>query len=177
METTGMGTMFILATEESGFGLNFDILETNLINLAILLGVLFYFGKNIVGNILSTRRNKIEQAIKDAETRQQEAKTALEAQKKSLAEAELKAKSILQEAGTTAEQIKAQILAKGEQDVARIQEMAEQNLNSEQEKAIAQLRQEVTALAMAEVERKLEGMLDDSAQYELIDRSINQLGN
>lgn len=172
-----MGTIFILATEEPGFGLNFDILETNLVNLAILLGVLFYFGRNIVGNILTTRRSKIEQAISNAETRQQEAKSALENQKKSLAEAELKAQSILQEAKVNAEDIKAAILAKGEQDVARIQEMAEQNLNSEQDKAIAQLRQEVTALAMAEVEKKLEGMLDDSAQYELIDRSINQLGN
>lgn len=172
-----MGTIFILATEEPGFGLNFNILETNLVNLAILLGVMFYFGRNIVGNILTTRRSKIEQAIKNAETRQQQAKSALENQKKSLAEAELKAQSILQEAKVNAEDIKAAILAKGEQDVTRIQEMAEQNLNSEQDKAIAQLRQEVTALAMAEVEKKLEGMLDDSAQYELIDRSINQLGN
>lgn len=171
-----MGTIFILATEKSGFGLSFDIFEANLINLAILLGILFYFGKKIVSNILTTRRTKIETAISQAETRQKEAKKALEEQKKSLAEAELKAKAILGEAGNQAEEIKAKILAEGERDVARIQEMAEQNLNSEQERAIAQLRQEVTALAMAEVERKLEGLLDDSAQYELIDRSINQLG-
>lgn len=42
-----MGTLILLATEavaghaeEGGFGLNLDILETNIINLAILVGVL-----------------------------------------------------------------------------------------------------------------------------------------
>ncbi|NJK69970.1 MAG: F0F1 ATP synthase subunit B, partial [Microcoleus sp. SU_5_3] len=42
-----MGTVLLLATEasrEGGFGLNFDILETNLINLSIVIGLLFYFG-------------------------------------------------------------------------------------------------------------------------------------
>ncbi|MEM1254426.1 MAG: F0F1 ATP synthase subunit B, partial [Cyanobacteria bacterium P01_H01_bin.21] len=39
-----METVWLLASEEGGFGLNFDILETNLINLVIIIGVLVYFG-------------------------------------------------------------------------------------------------------------------------------------
>ena len=31
--------------EAGGFGLNIDILETNLINLVIIIGVLFFFGR------------------------------------------------------------------------------------------------------------------------------------
>ena len=56
-----MGTVLLLATEasgEGGFGLNFDILETNLINLVIIIAVLFYFGVRIVGKILTERRSR-----------------------------------------------------------------------------------------------------------------------
>jgi F-type H+-transporting ATPase subunit b len=58
-----MGTVLLLATEasrEGGFGFNFDILETNLINLVIIIAVLFYFGRGFVGKILTERRSGIE---------------------------------------------------------------------------------------------------------------------
>ena len=85
-----MGTFFLLAEvahsaaselgeaeAHGGFGLNFDILESNLINLAILIGLLFYFGRSFLGKVLGERREKIETAIKEAEQRQKEAAAAL----------------------------------------------------------------------------------------------------
>jgi F-type H+-transporting ATPase subunit b len=46
--------------EEGGVGLNFDILETNLINLALVIGILFYFGRKFLGSTLSSRKAEIE---------------------------------------------------------------------------------------------------------------------
>jgi F-type H+-transporting ATPase subunit b len=69
-----MGTVLLLATEasgEGGFGLNFDILETNLINLVIIIAVLFYFGRGFVGKILTERRSAIQEAIQEAENGQE----------------------------------------------------------------------------------------------------------
>ncbi|MBD0302817.1 MAG: F0F1 ATP synthase subunit B, partial [Tolypothrix sp. T3-bin4] len=71
-----MGTFILLAAEaavhseaegEGGFGLNLDILETNLINLALLIGILFYFGRKVLTNILNERRINIETEIQGAE--------------------------------------------------------------------------------------------------------------
>jgi len=62
-----MGTVLLLATEasgEGGFGLNFDILETNLINLVIIIAVLFYFGRGFVGKILTERRSASKRRFK-----------------------------------------------------------------------------------------------------------------
>jgi F-type H+-transporting ATPase subunit b len=173
-----MGTFLFLAEahSEGGFGINFDIFETNLINLAILVGVLFYYGKGIVGNILSERRTKIEEQIKEIEAMQKEAASAVAEQEKKLAQAKVEAEKIRQEATANAEKLKASILAQGEQEVAKIKATAMQDLNSEQERAIAQLRQRAAALAMAKVEAQLGSILDDSAQTKLIDRSIAQLG-
>ena len=56
--------------------LNFNILETNLINLVIVIAVLVKFLSGFLGGILERRRTAILQDLQDAETR---LKTATEA--------------------------------------------------------------------------------------------------
>jgi F-type H+-transporting ATPase subunit b len=88
-----MGTFILLtaeAIEEPGIGLNFDILETNLINLVIIIGVLVYFGRGFLGKTLADRKARIEEAIKDAETRKKEAAAALADEQQKLVTAELR---------------------------------------------------------------------------------------
>ncbi len=171
-----MGNFFLLATEEGGFGLNLDILETNLINLAILIGILFYFGSKLVGNILRERHSKIAEEIQEAEERQKKAAEALADQQQKLAQAQAEAERIRKEAEQRAKAAKEAIFSQSEQDIQRLQETAAQDLNSEQERAIAELRQRVAAMAMERVESQLRMQLDQSAQEQLIDRSIAQLG-
>lgn len=181
-----MGIFSLLATaaaeaaaeggSEGGVGLNFDILETNLINLAIIIGVLFYFGRKILGKTLSERRSKIEEAIQDAEVRKKEAGAALAQAQQKLAQAQVEAEKIRSLAEENAKKAKASILEASSNDVARMKQAAVQDLNSERERAINQLRQRVAALALEQAESQLRDHLDDSAQQKLIDRSIVLLG-
>ena len=99
----------VLANE--GVGINFDILETNLINLAIVLGVLFFFGKGFLGNLLGSRKADIEAAISKAESRQAEAAASLAEQQKKLAAAQEEAKSIVAKARESSVRVKEDILA------------------------------------------------------------------
>ncbi|MGK7874852.1 MAG: F0F1 ATP synthase subunit B [Xenococcaceae cyanobacterium] len=176
-----MGNFLILATEahsagEGGFGLHLDILESNLINLAILIGVLVYFGRKALGNILSERRSKIAEEIQEAEDRQRKAAEALADQQQKLAQAQAEAERIRKQAEQRAQAAKEAIAAQTEQDIQRLKEVAAQDLDSEQERAIAELRQRVAAMAMERVESQLKAQLDESAQQQLINRSIAQLG-
>ncbi|MCC3415326.1 MAG: F0F1 ATP synthase subunit B [Microcoleus sp. PH2017_29_MFU_D_A] len=174
-----MGTVLLLATEastEGGFGLNFDILETNLINLSIVIGLLFYFGRGFLGNILGERRSAIEEAIKDAETRQKDAAAALAEQQQKLTQAQAEAERIRSAAEANAIVAKEAILAQAAQEVERMKATAGQELEAERERAIAQLRSTVVSLALAKVEGELKTRLDDNAQNHLIDRSIALLG-
>ena len=164
------------AGAEGGFGLNFDILGTNLINLVIIIGVLFYFGRNLIGKILSDRRERIETAIQSAERRAKEAVTALSEQQQKLAQAQAEAERIRKNAEESAKTARENILAQAAQDIDRLQETASQDLNSERERAIAQLRQRVVAMALQKVESQLQTGVDDAAQQRLIDRSIALLG-
>jgi F-type H+-transporting ATPase subunit b len=174
-----MGTVLLLAAEashEGGFGLNFDIFETNLINLLIVIGVLVYFGRGFLGKILSERRAGIEEAINDAEKRQKDAAAALAEEQQKLTQAQAEAERIRATAEANAKAAKQAILAQAAQDLERMKADAGKELEAERERAIAQLRAIVASMALERVENQLKTTLDDSAQHQLIDRSIALLG-
>jgi F-type H+-transporting ATPase subunit b len=184
-----MGTFLLLAAEanavhselaegaaEGGFGLNIDILETNLINLAILIGILFYFGRKVLSNILNERRANIETVIQEAEGRLKESQTALSQAQEQLTQAQAEAQRIRKAAEENAQAAKEAMLARAAQDVERLKQTAVADLNNERERALTQLRQRVVALALQKAESELKGGIADDAQQSLIDRSIAQLG-
>lgn len=171
--------IFLLNAEagaESGFGFNFDIIETNLINLGIVLILLVVYGGKVVGNILSERRAKIEEEIKSAEARAQKSKDALAEAQKNLKEAQENAVQIRSEAEANAEKAKEAVLAKGQREVERLKASAAADLDSDRERAIAQLRARAVEMALAKVESRMGEILNDDKQRQLIDRSIAQLG-
>ncbi len=167
-----------LATEaaEDGFGLNLDILETNLVNLVIIIAVLVYFGRKFLGNILSERRERIETAIREAEQRASQAAEDLSDGQQKLAQAQAEAERIRADADRRAQAAKEEILAQCERDLERMKSDARQELDTERDRAIAELRQRVSELALQRVESQLQERLDESAQRQLIDRSIATLG-
>lgn len=184
-----MGTLLLLMAQASavggelakeaghgGFGLNTNILETNLINLVIIITVLFVFGRKVVGNTLKTRRENIETAIKSAEQRASDAQAQLKEAQVKLEQAQAEAERIKQAAAQKAEAARAAILDQATVDIQRLQEAGAADLSAELEKAIAQLRQRVVAQALQKVEAELKGGIADDAQIALIDRSIAQLG-
>lgn len=175
-----MGTFFFLAAAhsevESGFGLNFDILDTNLINLTLLVGILFYYGKPIVGNILSERRSKIAEQIQEVEQKQKQAVATLAEEQQKLAAAETSAAKIRQEAEVNAQKAKEAILAQGEREIERLKAAAGKDLDSDREKAIASLRERAVALAIERARTLMGEVLNDDTQHQLIDRSIAKLG-
>ena len=173
-----MGTIgnWLILAEAEGFGLNFDILDTNLINLAILIGILVFYGGKIISNILLTRRNNIAEAIEEAEQRLKKAAEELAKAKENLALAKEQGEKIIQEAKERAKAASEAIAAKTAQDIERLKEMAQKDLNTERERAIAELRQRVAAMAVDRVESQLKTQLDQSAQQQLVDRSIARIG-
>lgn len=172
-----MGNFLFLANAGTGgVGLNLDLIETNLFNLTLVLGFVIVFGRKVLTNILTERRATIETAIQDTEARQKQAASALEVAKKNLAQAQAEAEQIRQTAVTSAANAKAEIAAKTVADIERMKELAAADTNTEQDKAIAELRARVTKLAMERAEAQLKNLLNDSAQAQLVDRSIALVG-
>ena len=170
-----------LATESeaAGLGLNFDILETNLINLLVVLGVLVYFVGGVLKKILAERSAAIEAEIQAAEKRQADAKAMLAQEEKKLAESKTEAANILATAKTGAEAAKADILAAAAKEIERLKQGATQDTSNSQERAVAELRRRTAELALEKVESQLQSRLsgNQQAQEALFDRSVALLGD
>lgn len=185
-----MGIFYWLATEagiaeslesaeKGGFGLNFDIFEANLINLAIVIGLVVYLGRNLLGKILTERRSAIATEIEEAEQRKRQAAEELADEQQKLAQAQAEAERIRGAAEESAKAAKAEILAQAKHEIQRLRESASQDTTSSQERAIAELRQRVAAMALKRVEAEIQSQLNnnDVAQHQLVDRSIALLGD
>jgi F-type H+-transporting ATPase subunit b len=69
--------IFTVIAENKGISLNTDILETGLLNIAALVGILIYTGKDFLGSLLEERKTIIIKSVQDAEDRLNEAQTRL----------------------------------------------------------------------------------------------------
>ena len=155
--------------------LNFNPLETNLVNLAIVIAALVWFLRGFLGGILESRRNAILQDLQDAENRLKTATAELTKAQSDLAEAQQKADKIRLDGKTRA----ASIRAEGEQRtisaMAAVKEGAVADADSEANRLREALRREAALEAVSKVLNDLPGRLDDQAQARLIDASIANL--
>ncbi len=169
-----------LATESgaTGFGFQFDLLESNIINLAVVLAVVVYFVGGLLKKILAERSAAIEAELQAAEKRQKDAKTQLEGAQQKLAQSKTEADKILASAKESAEAAKVSILAAAQKEIERLKQSASQDTTNSQDRAIADLRRSTAEMALQQVESELGNRLknNDAAQQVLFDRSIALLG-
>ena len=64
---------FILLAQSEGISLNFDILESGLLNIIALVGILIYSGRDFLSPLLQARKNEISSSVEDAQERRDEA--------------------------------------------------------------------------------------------------------
>ncbi|HIK48850.1 F0F1 ATP synthase subunit B [Thermosynechococcus sp. M55_K2018_012] len=174
-----MDAVFLLATEEVGqFGINTNLLETNVINLAIIIGVLVYFGRGVLGKALGDRQQKIAAALAEAEERQKVAAARLVEEQQKLAQAKQEAQRIREDALARAKAAKEELIAQAKREIERLKEAASQDTTAATERAIAEIRERIAAMALAEAEKQLKARLSQNPdlQRTLVDRSIALLG-
>ena len=163
----------ILASE--GFGLNLDLFETNIINLAVVVFGLYKFLPNFLGGMLERRRSAILLDLKDAEDRLNEASNALVQAKKELATAEQKAIQIRSDCKARSEAIRIESEKRTVEEMARIKQGAASDLNAEASRVTAQLRREAARLAIEKALATLPGKLDERTQAKFLNQSIKNM--
>ncbi|ABX09503.1 F0F1 ATP synthase subunit B [Prochlorococcus marinus] len=159
-----------------GFGLNLNLFETNVINLAVVIFGLYKFLPNFLGGILERRRSAILADLKDAEDRLTEANTALAKAKNELASAEQKAEKIRSDCKVRAEAIRLESEKKTVEEMARVKQGAAADLNAEASRVSTQLRREAAKLAIEKALVSLPNKLDEKAQLNFISQSIKNMG-
>ena len=163
----------LLATE--GFGLNFNLFETNILNWAVVVFGLYKFLPGFLGKMLQKRREGILLELKDAEDRLLKATQALEKAKRYLSSAEDKATQIKADSLKRSESIRMESEKKAIEEMARIKQSAISDESSEASRAISQLRKEAVELAIKKALDSLPNRLDKTIQENLVTQSINNI--
>ena len=143
-----------------GFGINTNILETNIINLSVVIGIVVSFGGDALRSLLENRKQTILNSIKEADDRANEAKARFEQAALAFEAAKTKAEEIQKQSFLTAEQEKNQILKQTEEDKKRLEQMKHETVRFQQQRAVQQVSQKVVSLALLQVRKRLETRLD-----------------
>src|ERR1700734_3053096 len=96
----------VAESAKEGFGFNGNILETNILNLSVVLGIVVSFGGDALKALLENRRQTVLSTLEQANQRAKEAKHRLEEATTQLELAEKKSKEIRQQGVLAAEREK-----------------------------------------------------------------------
>nr|QUG10291.1 ATP synthase CF0 B subunit [Hymenophyllum barbatum] len=159
----------------AGFGSNTNILEINLINLILVLGLLFYFGKGVLINLLENRKRTILSTIRDAEDCYKEATERLKQARTRLQQAKIKADEIRVNGLTQMEKEKRDLIDAADEDSKRLEDSKNFTIRFEERRAIEQVRQQVSRLASERALERLNSRLDSDLHLRMIDYHIGLL--
>ena len=141
-------------------------------NLALLLGVIFYFGRKPIGEFFSTRRTGIQSELSEAADLLTQAEQRNAELQRRLVDLGSEVEGIREEAGRRAEDEAERILADARATAERIRQDAQAAVAQELRRAQSALRDEAADLALELAARKLNEQVSDTDRERLVDEFI-----
>nr|YP_010396038.1 ATP synthase CF0 subunit I [Tulipa gesneriana]YP_010625301.1 ATP synthase CF0 subunit I [Tulipa fosteriana]YP_010958909.1 ATP synthase CF0 subunit I [Tulipa alberti]YP_010989980.1 ATP synthase CF0 subunit I [Tulipa dubia]QJS34920.1 ATP synthase CF0 B subunit subunit I [Tulipa sylvestris]QXM15538.1 ATP synthase CF0 subunit I [Tulipa patens]UQJ74112.1 ATP synthase CF0 subunit I [Tulipa gesneriana]WBG72764.1 ATP synthase CF0 subunit I [Tulipa gesneriana]WBG72844.1 ATP synthase CF0 subunit I len=158
------------------FGFNTDILATNLINLSIVLGVLIFFGKGVLNDLLDNRKQKILSTIRNSEELRKRAIEQLERARARLRKVEIEADEYRINGYSDIEREKVNLINATSDSLERLENYKNETLHFEQQRAINQVRQRVFQQALQGALGTLNSCLNKELHFRTISANISTLG-
>nr|YP_010292878.1 ATP synthase CF0 subunit I [Dapsilanthus disjunctus]ULQ65070.1 ATP synthase CF0 subunit I [Dapsilanthus disjunctus]ULQ65158.1 ATP synthase CF0 subunit I [Dapsilanthus disjunctus] len=159
------------------FGFNTDILATNLINLSVVIGVLIFFGKGVLKDLLDNRKHRILSTIRNSEELRRGAIKQLEKARVRLQKVEWEADEYRMNGYSEIEQKKAKLINAACANLERFANLNKETLHLEQERAMNQVRQRVFQQALQGALGTLNGCLNTELHFRMIRTNIRLLGS
>jgi len=155
-----------------GFGFNTNLLETNILNLAVVLPLVFSLGKDTLTSILDSRREKILSSLRSADDRFKQAQLQLDAAKSELALAAEKVKEIQSEGQKTMEALRREETKRYEELHQRFEDLKEETIRFEEEKVVNAFRQQLVSAAFEKAVEGIRARMNDKLHRQYIDAKI-----
>jgi len=146
-----------------------------LIAFGITFFVLRRYAFGPVQKIIDERRQRIREALQEAEHAREESRKLLEEHKQLRAGARGEAEEILSEARRVADSMRERVREETEQDRQRRLEETRRQIEAETTRALEEIRSEVASLALDAAEKVTRGALGRDDQRRLIDDAVKDL--
>nr|YP_010948405.1 ATP synthase CF0 subunit I [Hydrocotyle calcicola]WMV69976.1 ATP synthase CF0 subunit I [Hydrocotyle calcicola] len=158
------------------FGFNTDILATNLINLSVVLGVLVFFGKGVLSDLLDNRKQKIWNTIRNSEELREGAIEQLEKARARLRKAEMEADLFRVNGYSEIERERLNFFNSTSKTLEQLENYKNETILFEQQRAINQVRQRVFQQALQGALGTLSSCLNNELHLRTISANISILG-
>nr|UNI92018.1 CF0 subunit I [Borago officinalis] len=158
------------------FGVNTDILATNPINLSVVIGVLIFFGKGVLTDLLDNRKQKILNTIRNSEELRGGAIEQLEKARARLRKVEIEAEQFRVNGYSEIEREKLNLINSTYKTLEQLENYKNETIQFEQQKAINQVRQRVFQQALRGALGTLNSCLNSELHLRTISANIGMLG-
>nr|YP_010166881.1 ATP synthase CF0 B subunit subunit I [Tulbaghia violacea]QRW36115.1 ATP synthase CF0 B subunit subunit I [Tulbaghia violacea] len=159
------------------FGFNTDILATNPINLSVVLGVLIFFGKGVLNDLLDNRKQRILSTIQNSEELRRGAIEQLERARARLRKVEMEADEYRMNGYSEIEREKVNLINATSDSLEQLENYKNETLHFEQQRAINQVRQQVFQQALQGALGTLNSCLNSELHFRTISANIGILGS
>nr|YP_009183578.1 ATP systhase CF0 B subunit [Scutellaria insignis]YP_009366071.1 ATP synthase CF0 B subunit [Scutellaria lateriflora]YP_009914989.1 ATP synthase CF0 subunit I [Scutellaria tsinyunensis]YP_009995066.1 ATP synthase CF0 B subunit [Scutellaria scordifolia]YP_010154486.1 ATP synthase CF0 B subunit [Scutellaria meehanioides]YP_010235841.1 ATP synthase CF0 subunit I [Scutellaria tuberifera]YP_010235928.1 ATP synthase CF0 subunit I [Scutellaria franchetiana]YP_010708339.1 ATP synthase CF0 subunit len=157
------------------FGFNTDILATNPINLSVVIGVLIFFGKGVLSDLLDNRKQRILNTIRNSEELRAGAIEQLEKARARLRKVEMEADQFRVNGYSEIEREKLNLINSTYKTLEQLENYKNETIQFEQQRAINQVRQQVFQQALQGALGTLNSCLNNELHLRTISANIGML--
>ena len=171
----GRHAIQLAAAEESEgalFQINLFWVIVSALNFILFFILIWSFAFKPVSAMLSERKSKIEQGLKDAEQARRDRENAEQERITALTEARREANEILARAQKVAQETRDADIAATRAELERLRTKATDEIEAEKSRALSELRSEVADLALAAAGKVLGESMNDARQRRLVEEFI-----
>nr|YP_010887304.1 CF0 subunit I [Spergularia marina]WJJ44527.1 CF0 subunit I [Spergularia marina] len=158
------------------FGVNTDILATNLINLSVVIGVLLFFGKGVLSDLLDNRKQRILNTIRNSEELRGKAIEQLEKARARLRKIEIEADQFRVNGYSEIEREKMNLINSTYKTLEQLENYKNETIHFEQQRTINQVRQKVFQQALQGALGTLNSCLNNELHLRTINANIGMFG-
>nr|CUR07604.1 atpF [Acacia tysonii] len=154
------------------FGFNTDILATNPINLSVVIGVLIFFGKGVLSDLLDNRKQRILKTIRNSEELREGAIEQLEKARDRLRKVEMEADRFRVNGYSEIEREKLKLINSIYTTLEQLENSKNETIRFEQQRVINQVRQRVFQQALQGALGTLNSCLNNELHLRTISANI-----
>nr|YP_009895821.1 ATPase I subunit [Smelowskia integrifolia]YP_010896874.1 ATP synthase CF0 subunit I [Eutrema nepalense]QKK42280.1 ATPase I subunit [Smelowskia integrifolia]WJZ20952.1 ATP synthase CF0 subunit I [Eutrema nepalense] len=158
------------------FGFNTDILATNPINLSVVFGVLVFFGKGVLNDLLDNRKQRILNTIRNSEELREGAIQQLENARARLRKVETEANQFRVNGYSEIEREKLNLIDSTYRTLKQLENYKNETILFEQQRTINQVRERVFQQALQGAIGTLNSCLSNELHLRTINANIGMFG-
>jgi len=155
-------------------GINMPTLLAQLINVAILFGLLYLVAYKPIMRMLDERSRRVKESMEQTEHIKQQAERAEEEAAKRITGASREGEEVVARAMRTGEEVRKEAQAQARQEAETLITRARAEIQQERNEAVGELRKEFADLTVLAAEKVIDRSLDKKAHRDIIDKVLKE---